>query len=278
MRLGGTGLTESAFVRGAETSIRKSGTLALRTAGVAVLALALLTGCTRSGAPAVVGVVGSGNIVTREVSVADFDEIEVNSAIAVEVAQINAAQADSTSVRITADDNVIDFVECATQGRTLKIGMKPGSYSNTKVKAQVSLPTLRRMKLDGSSKGQIASMKTDQPLALDLNGASTLSGSVNVGDVKIDANGSSVLTLGGAAGNLAIDANGASNVKAGKLGVKNVSAKLNGSSVAEVNASGRLDANLNGASSLTYAGHPTMGSVSAGGSSTVKAQQIGKAQ
>jgi len=44
---------------------------------------------------------------------------------------------------------------------------------------------------------------------------------------------------------------------------------LSGASDATVNASGRLDGNLSGASRIIYMGNPTLGSVSASGGSTI---------
>jgi len=44
---------------------------------------------------------------------------------------------------------------------------------------------------------------------------------------------------------------------------------LSGASGVTVNASGRLDGNLSGASRLNYMGNPTLGSISASGGSTI---------
>lgn len=73
-------------------------------------------------------------------SIADFDAIEANSAITIEV-----TEAESYGVSITADDNAIDSVECIKQGKALKIGLKPGSYRNYTLRAKGSLPILRRL-------------------------------------------------------------------------------------------------------------------------------------
>jgi hypothetical protein len=51
--------------------------------------------------------------------------------------------------------------------------------------------------------------------------------------------------------------------------VNNADVSLSGASNGTVNLSGKLDANLSGASKLEYIGEPTMGAINTSGASTI---------
>ncbi len=62
---------------------------------------------------------------------------------------------------------------------------------------------------------------------------------------------------------------GASRFNLGGFIVNNADVTLNGASTGTVNLSGRLDANVSGASRLSYIGEPTMGTINTSGASTI---------
>jgi hypothetical protein len=54
--------------------------------------------------------------------------------------------------------------------------------------------------------------------------------------------------------------------------MQNVDVEASGASRAEVNASGRLDAEASGASTVLYSGDPTLGRTNTSGASTIRAR------
>jgi hypothetical protein len=79
--------------------------------------------------------------------------------------------------------------------------------------------------------------------------------------------GASDVELDGSASDATIEASGASKARLSDFTVKDAEVKLSGASNASINASGRLDADLSGASQLNYAGNPTMGTIRVSGAS-----------
>jgi len=65
------------------------------------------------------------------------------------------------------------------------------------------------------------------------------------------------------------DVSGASRFNLGGFMVNNADVTFSGASNGTVNLSGKLDANLSGASKLSYIGEPTMGNVNTSGASTL---------
>jgi hypothetical protein len=103
-----------------------------------------------------------------------------------------------------------------------------------------------------------------------VSGASKASGDITAsGDAQLNLSGASSVQLQGSASDVVIDASGASRVELDNFPVNNADVTLSGASGATVNLDGRLDADLSGASKLSYIGEPTMGDIHTSGGSAV---------
>jgi hypothetical protein len=109
-------------------------------------------------------------------------------------------------------------------------------------------------------------------IRFDVSGASRVTGDLTAGDADLDISGASTVELQGSGGNIVVDASGASHAKLADFPVNNANVKLSGASNGTVNLDGRLDANLSGASRLSYMGEPTMGSITTSGGSMLSAK------
>jgi hypothetical protein len=191
------------------------------------------------------GLRGSGRLITRELDFEGFTRLEVGHAF-----EVDLVQSRSYSVVITADDNVIDDVEVTISRGTLRIGMETlfVNVQNITLRAEVSMPTLE---------------------ALELSGASRLTGSMEVDDIDFDISGASRLTLRGGGGQMRLDASGASQIDLSAFVVDDGDVDISGASQATVNVRGRLDAEASGASQLRYLGNPSMGRIETSGASSI---------
>jgi hypothetical protein len=88
-------------------------------------------------------------------------------------------------------------------------------------------------------------------------------------NITVDLSGASTLTANGQADDLMATVSGASTLNISGLSINDADMQISGASHATINLSGRLDANVSGASSLQYSGQPTLGNVSTSGASTV---------
>jgi hypothetical protein len=215
---------------------------------LATLLPLLLTGC---GFDAVTG---SGNLVTKDIPVAEFQKIDAGGSFTVDV-----TQGDKPSVTLTADDNLWDRLTVEVRDNTLHLATKPGSYRNVHVEAKVITPKLTALTLSGASRGAVHGIdqKSDS-LNVELSGASHVEGDVHAGDLTLGLSGASHATLTGSADVVHIDASGASHASLEKLTGNTAHASLSGASDVQVNAIKNLDYDLSGASHLTYAGSPTV--------------------
>ncbi len=238
---------------------------ALRFLGL-ILGGILVAGCV--AVPALTTLRGSGNTVTNEYDYDGFTRVEVGSAFQVEI-----VQAESYSVSVTVDDNIVEHLEVSKSGNTLRIGLKPLvrlGFGNVTLKARISLPTLEGLNLSGATTGNVSGFSSDAALNIDVSGASTLRGDIRAGNTRVDASGASTVRLDGQAGSLDVVASGASTADLEDFAAADVRVEASGASRAVVNVNGRLDAEASGASSVRYVGEPTSVNSDTSGASSIE--------
>ncbi len=91
------------------------------------------------------------------------------------------------------------------------------------------------------------------------SGASDFTGSVKASSTMVRLAGASDVQLTGSGGDLKLTGSGASAARLAGFSVRNADIDLSGASRGDVDAGGRLDVSLSGASELKYGGSPTLG-------------------
>ncbi|MDG6223530.1 MAG: DUF2807 domain-containing protein [Candidatus Bathyarchaeota archaeon] len=205
------------------------------------------------------GVVGSGNLVTEEMLFTGFTSVDAGNGFRVEITKSN-----SYNLMVTADDNVMEYIEITQSGNTLIIGLKGGySFWSTTMKAEIAMPELYSLTLSGGAQGKLEDYNSIYPFSLELSGGSTLRGEFETPE-NVDfslSGGSRLLGFVGAAKNLSLGASGGSQVEISDFFVHNADVHLSGGSRATINLDGILDANLSGGSNLSYFGDATLGKI-----------------
>ena len=253
-----------------------------------MIALALALGIILFAAGCGGSITGSSNIETREMDYSNFTKLEIGNAFTADV-----SRGDSYFISITANDNLFQQLDIYQSGKTLHIGLKqPGIYVRTTQKVAIIMPELQELSLSGASNGEVHGFSTSEPVEFELSGASNLylddleagdtefdlsgasevSGNIKTADCSFSVSGASDVELGGSSADLDIEASGASKVRLADFPAGNVKINLGGASKATIDASGKLDAVLSGASELMYLGSPTLGSIEASGGSTIKSK------
>ena len=238
----------------------------LFTLGIGLVLVVMSLGC--GLIPGATTITGSGDVVTREEPIADFDRVDVSHAF-----QVDISQGDAFSVVVRVDDNLVEYLEVVKQGDTLKIGLEPGrvfSVSKATLEAEVTMPELAGLGLSGASHVTVTGFKSTKALDVNLSGASDLSGDIEAGDATFDTSGASRATLNGSARNVTVEGSGASQIDLSDFAVADAKVKLSGASAATVNPSGTLDVDASGASDVYYLGSPTLGNVDTSGASSIQ--------
>jgi hypothetical protein len=230
---------------------------------VAVAILCTLLILNLRGWPGVL--IGSGNLETEAYAFTNFTEVEISSAFDFEI-----NQSSSYNISVTADDNVMEYVQVSQVGQTLKIGLRTVTwFGPVTLRASVTMPELSGLTVSGASRGDIYDFSSTEDLDITVSGASRVNGDITAGNVEFDISGASTIQLEGSANDMVASVSGASRLNLGSFPVNNADVNFSGASSGTVNLNGRLDANLSGASRLWYIGEPTMGDINTSGASTI---------
>jgi hypothetical protein len=222
---------------------------AIAGAGAATLRVSV-SAATSSAAP----IVGSGHVITKSFPVTPFSRLDVHGPFDIRVSI-------GTAEKVTAhvDDNIVDTLDIAVHGQTLRVALKPGtSIRNVTLEVDVTVRSLGE--IDGAAAARIRLLDElqSQSLALVLKGASRLDGRVVTVTGRLELAGASRASVSGSATNLDVSAMGASGLDAKELTVGALDIDLAGASRAVATVTNSLSAALAGASSLRYVGTPTI--------------------
>jgi hypothetical protein len=249
------------FPRGAATAL-------LCIAGLALVIVA--SGCEV--------VSGSGTMVTTPVHATGFTRVKASDGW-----DVHVVQGDSYDVAVTTDDNVVDYLDVATEGKTLVLRLKPMiTFTRVTVRATVVMPVLEGLSLSDDSSGSVAGFSSDGPLALAIQDSSSakldalkvgtldvraaddssVSGSMQADRTSLKISDASDADLSGATRALALRVSDGSSAKLGHLRAGDADVRLSDGSDGVVMAEGTLDARLSDGSHLKYVGSPKLGSVS----------------
>ena len=138
---------------------------------------------------------GNGTMKTETRSAGTFSNIDVSGSFDVYVKQDSAS-----SVKVEADENLMEYIVIETLGNTLRIKTKDGANlkSSNGIKVYVSNPSYKDFDASGAcdieSENRITSTET---ISIGLSGASSVKLDVNAPKVSVDGSGASTVSLSG---------------------------------------------------------------------------------
>ena len=197
-------------------------------------------------------VIGSGNSATETRELGEVTEVDLSG-----IGELVLTSDEKPGLTITADDNILPHLESVTEGKTLILRTKSGSYTpKTPITYRLSAKALAKVKVSGaatvSSKGF-----SGTTLEVDLSGASvaTLRG-LDLKSLTLTLSGAGNATIAGTAQALVVKVSGAGHIKASDLEAKSAEATVSGAGNVEVWATGSLKGHVSGAGNVKYKGHP----------------------
>jgi len=176
---------------------------------------------------------GSGNIVTKEVTVQPFDQLEASG-----VFNVVLTQGAKESVKIEAEDNLQPLFEVKNDGSKLMVDMKKDSHFNSKKKMTVYITFKNLKSMDLKMVGNVSSEGNLNFGDLSLANKSVGSVDLALNAQRLDIKNKSVgnLKLSGKANNAVIRSNSVGAIKASDLLVQTMDIDNDGVGSAEVNA------------------------------------------
>ena len=157
----------------------------------------------------------NGNLVFDEYDFVGFDEIEIGSLMEVEISQ-------GETYRITTSvvEDAVPYLQVSLEGKRLRIGLDSSqTYNISKVtlRAEITLPELTVLIIDGISDVKLEDFDCTHPLDLEVTGISSLEGHITGCDLSIETSDLSKVKLNGLAGNVFIKGSAISEVDISSL-------------------------------------------------------------
>jgi hypothetical protein len=188
-------------------------------------------------------VVGSGQTQNFELNVSDFDKIYLSGPI-----DLHISQASEYDVLITAEPEIYGLMDNFSNGRELTLGFRESSRcfeSDIGVKAFISLPDLREIRVVGAS-----NIRSTDSLILS--------------DLILDIAGVADLILQGRAETLTLRASGVVTVQFLEFETRAVMLNISGTGNLDLFCSEFLDIDVSGAAIIRYKGSPVIRQTVAG--------------
>ena len=177
---------------------------------------------------------GSGNLESEFREVGYFDK--VNS---VGVYEINMIQGETQSVKITADDNILNDVITSVSNNQLLLDLKNDNYTNITLKAEITLTDFYGVTNSGV-------------------------GNITIGDIDVDHevevvnSGTGDINIKGEAESMTIYNEGTGDIESYDLLIEDAVVEIVGSGDVQINASTSLKIKISGSGDVYYKGSPTI--------------------
>jgi hypothetical protein len=196
---------------------------------------------------------GNGNIRTEDRSVSDFKNVDISGA-----AKVLVSQGDHPSVKIEADENLLQYMEVIQTGDKITIREREGFHllPNNDMKIYVTAPVFNNIEASGACDiiGQ-GKLSNPEPLNIHVNGAGDIRMEIDAPRLEADVSGSGSIFLKGETREVSLDLTGAGDAHCYDLKAENTKVDITGAGSADVYASVRLDADVSGAGTVNYKGN-----------------------
>lgn len=200
-------------------------------------------------------VIGSGDLVTESRRVANFSTVELSG-----IGTLIIEQGAEESLEITAEDNIIKYLESKVVGKSLHLGVRDfvNIDPQEEIVYKLSVENLERIEISGLGNVQIDRLNTSD-LDIEISG----SGKVDIGDLladnfNLDVSGLGDITVAGEVEEQRVDLSGAGNYDAGMLYSGDARIEISGTGSATVWVENDLNVELSGMGELLYYGSPIL--------------------
>ena len=197
------------------------------------------------------GIKGNGNVTTEEREVGSFETVKVNGAFT-----IYLSQDDDYSLKVVADENLMEVIKSRVKGDVLYITTEKSIYKSKELKLYIGFKHLSGIKANGA-----ITLKSDQVLRFDeleieINGASSANLEMSAHRLSIDNSGASTIRLAGKTDEVYIDISGAGSVNALEMKARKGSIDISGVGSGKVHVEDELRVSISGIGSVKYKGDP----------------------
>ncbi len=210
---------------------------------------------------------GSGNPITEERTVIEFDEIDLDGS-----ANVFLEQGAKPKLSVVVDSNLQQYVITKVSGMRLEVYEDKCLKEFSRYEVHITTPSLTKVYVDGSVKLNSENMIKTDNLYIKVKGSGDVNLGVDAEDLETVAKGSGNIRLSGRASDFDITLDGAGSIDAFSLLAKNVDADVDGAGTCKINVSEKLKGDVGGSGKIYYKGNPKKVQTDVSGSGSIKAK------
>ncbi len=208
---------------------------------------------------------GSGEVTSDSRKVANFDAIHVKGAY-----KVILRQDSSNNLKITTDNNLLEYIEASVSGGTLEITSDKNICASQEAVIEVGVRNLKQIEGAGAVKFVTEGQLHTSDIALKLDGSGSVDLNLNAAKVSTVVNGSSEINLKGQAASHVIKVAGTGKLRALDFVVGDYTVETTGASDCQINVLKSLTVDTKGAADIQYRGNPASVKNNETGSSNLK--------
>lgn len=199
---------------------------------------------------------GNGIYRTETRMASGFEEIASNGDF-----NVTVLPGDDYSVEVSAESNLLSYIETDVVGKTLKIRTR-GLHTlrdHHSIEVYITTPVLSGLSLSGSGKIKTGSfVSNDNDFRISVSGSGDIDTNISADHISTHVSGSGVVYLQGDTYETAFVVSGSGKIKAYDLVQEHCNATISGSGDMFVNASETIDARISGSGRVYYINHPVI--------------------
>ena len=212
-------------------------------------------------------VVGSGVLKEENRPLKGFNRISLEAGGVAEITQ--GASGGTSSLTVTADENLLPYIISEVHGGELRISVKEGVSlaPSQALRYTITVNDLAGLVVSGSSEAKMGQLTGDQ-LSLQASGMGKIAlGPVQVSKLVVKASGSGSIEVTGQSASLEVDMSGASRLAAGDLQCQAARWRFRARDRRWSGRPGLWTSQLSGSANLRYYGAPTTNQSTSGSAS-----------
>jgi Putative auto-transporter adhesin, head GIN domain len=200
------------------------------------------------------GIKGEGPKVTKTLDLASFDGLKL--AIS---ADVMIRQGSPQSVKIEAQQNIIDNLKKEVKDGVWKIGFDKNVKDCESIKIWVTVPTVEELAVSGSGsiigEGKFSNLND---LSLAISGSGDIKFDADSKNLSVAISGSGNMELAGSTGESTLAISGSGDIAAFGLSSRSCNVRISGSGDSSVNVSESLEVAIAGSGDVYYKGRPSV--------------------
>jgi hypothetical protein len=208
---------------------------------------------------------GSGHQVSEDRKVGQFSRIDISGAY-----KVILKQDSSYSLKITTDDNLLQYIKTDVDGDKLRIHSHKNFCNSGEMVVYIGVKNLDEMRASGGVEIESDGTVHTKDIEFGLSGATKVTMDLNAANVHVSGSGTTELNLKGQATSLNVDMSGVGHVYAFDFIVGSCDLSTTGAGHCEVNVLNSLHVHSTGASEVKYKGNPSDVSSDKTGASSIE--------